>query len=412
MKKQKRIITIASIFLMLSCFTGCTDTTSLARETDTIQSAISNLSANGFQKEMNIVSVLRMRAACKTDKGYYLQSEGFLYFMNSATGEMILVCNKPECSHNGLDCNAWINSPFLSCYQGKLYYANSDTINNNILTLCTMNSDGTEHAAVQKIQVDRPLHSIIYQPILVNGYIYFIESNTMLYRAKLGQDISKAALLFEEDTTEKLETHWKFWADHGNIYAMNHFLNTSGEYQDVLYLLGESLSETKEIWNSAQLQTFSGGDSYWYITGGCLYYYVSGADLWKVDLNTGDCEKIISLANSVKNGEALFTDDNAIILDSDSSTVTIYDCNGELQHKISLSQVYENHPDTDSCDIVFADGNSVFLLSYRGVYNSPATNLYQINWTDESLRELEAWPGASLAYQNGASEEVYYGTLD
>lgn len=409
MKEKRRLIAIALAFSMLSYFTGCT---SAGKE---IPSGTNGLGTDGFQKEMNMISPLRLRSACKTEGGYYLQWEGFLYFMDSATGDMIVVCSKPECSHDDpLECNAWINSPFLSCYQGKLYYANGDGVNDSILTLCSMNPDGTEHTVVQKIQTVKPLISLVYHPMLVNGCIYFIESNTMLYRAKLGQDVSTASLLFEENTSGKLEneTRWKFWADRENIYAMNHFLNSSGEYQDVLYLLGESRSDTREIWNSSQLQTLAEDGSYWYIAEGMLYYYVSGADLWEVDLNTGDDQKIIPLASSVKSGEALFTDTNAIILDLDGSMIAIYDYSGDLKHEISLLPVYESHPDTDSCDLVFADGDCVFVLAYRGKYNSPATNLYQVNWTDESLREIDTWPGAGVTYQNGASEEVYYGTID
>ncbi len=124
MNKRNGIIVIALIFLMLPCFTGCSDITTHAGKENEILSDTNDLDASGFQKEMNIVSLLRLLSFCKTEDGYYLQSDGLLYFMDSTTGKMIVVCNKPECSHNDSDCNAWINSPFLSYYQGKLYYGN------------------------------------------------------------------------------------------------------------------------------------------------------------------------------------------------------------------------------------------------------------------------------------------------
>lgn len=78
------------------------------------------LDLSGFQKNMNVNSPLRLPTACKTEKGYYLQNEGLLYFFDNALGKMIVVCGNPECPHNDVDCNAWINSKLLSYYNGKL----------------------------------------------------------------------------------------------------------------------------------------------------------------------------------------------------------------------------------------------------------------------------------------------------
>ena len=63
---------------------------------------------------------------------------------------------------------------------------------------------------------------------------------------KLGQDVSRACLLFEDDMSRKLESAWKFWADDGEVYAMNHILDNTGYEQDILYRLGAAESETRE----------------------------------------------------------------------------------------------------------------------------------------------------------------------
>lgn len=364
-----------------------------------------------FQKEMNIVSPLRLRSVCKTENGYYLQNEGLVYFMDYATGQMIVACGKPECSHNDVDCNAWVNSSFMSYYNGKLYYCNSDTISDGVETLWSMNLDGTNHTKIQSLQIEKntSMTSIkyIYQPIISNGYIYYIENNTMLYKNRLGADISEASLLINEDTAGKRNSTWKYWADGVNVYAMNNFMNSSGEFQEVLYLLGESLSDTKEIWKSSRLDNAVVSESYWYITGGNMYYYLSGGDLWNVDLNSGKSDSMLRLSNSVKSGQALFTEANIIVFDSGNMEIAVYDYNGGQQHKIGLSSVNKEYSDIYSCDLVFADGDNIYMLAYHGTFMSPSSSLYQINWTSEGFRELDTWPASKVQFQNNGSDKEH-----
>lgn len=154
------------------------------------------LDISGFQRNMNINSPLRLPTACKTEKGYYLQNEGLLYFFDNELGRMIVVCGKPECPHNDVDCNAWINSKLLSYYDGKLYYAQGDAIHNSYITLCSMNLDGTNHTDIQVIQISEPNWKVnCADPIFVNGMIYFMERDHSVYRVGLGQKVENAVML-------------------------------------------------------------------------------------------------------------------------------------------------------------------------------------------------------------------------
>ena len=124
-----------------------------------------------------------------------------------------------------------------------------------------------------------------------------------LYAAALGEDIQKAVLLLKEDSSGKLESSWKFWADGDAVYAMNHLLNSAGEYQDVLYQLGTDENSTKEVWRSSEKQIPEQRDSLssWYISGVKLYYYASGNDLWQIDLKSGEEQKLIALDGVLDN---------------------------------------------------------------------------------------------------------------
>lgn len=380
----------------------------------------------GFHKEMNNKHPFRLHAVCKMEAGYYLSYDGFLYFLDGTTGNIIAVCARPECNHTDDDCNAWINSKMLSYYQGKLYYVNSDAKSDNMKTLYSVELDGTDHTKLQKLQLEYvPYRTVLADSILTNGNLYFLEGDYQIYTVQLGQDVSKAILLFEDDMSRKLESAWKFWADGNEVYAMNNILDDTGHYQDILYRLGATKSETCEIWRSTETAGGDSDDASWYITNGHLYYYSSDSDLLDVDLGIGDAKKIIALADTIKSGTALFTESCVFFLDDQPDSqlgmqsgyreggkkITVYDYSGNLMGEVSLQSIFEKYPDTVQCSMVFADGNCVYVLAYRGMHKSASTLLYQIDWDKGSVYEVTNWPGADVIYDNTPSEKWQVGTF-
>ena len=380
--------------------------------------APAEIDATGFQKDMNIQHPFRLSAVCKTEVGYYLHYDGLLYFLDGTTGNVTAVCAKPECSHTDNDCNAWINSKMLSYYQGKLYYVNSDAKSDSMKTLYFVKLDGTDHTKIQRLQLEYvPYWTVRGDPILINGNLYFLEGDTQIYTVQLGQDVSKAVLLFEDDMSRKLESAWKFWADGNEVYAMNHMMDDTGYEQDILYRLGATESETHEIWRSTELAK-GVSDPSWYVANGHLYYYFPGSDLWDIELTDGNTKKMITLADTVKSGTALFTDSYVLFLDDQPDSqwgvqsgfreggkeITVYDYSGNLVAQVSLTSIFEKYSDAVQCSMVFADGNCVYVLVYRGMYNSASTLFYQIAWDKGSVCEVTNWPGADVIYEDTALE--------
>lgn len=363
------------------------------------------LDLSGFQKNMNVNSPLRLPTACKTEKGYYVQNEGLLYFFDNALGKIIVDCGKPECPHNDVDCNAWINSKMLSYYNGKLYYTNGDAIHNSYITLCSMNLDGTNHTDVQVIQISEPKWRVnCADPILVNGTIYFMKRDHSVYRVGLGQKLEDAAMLIGSEWENVIETsEWKFWADGENAYAMNRYMDNNGDEYDTLYLLGDNAANTQRIWSSSQVVNSISADTSWYIRNGRLYYYASGSEVWNVDLISGNFEKI-SLSGNINGGAATFTDENIIILSADRRTVTVFDYRGDNKADIDLSSIYWTCSDIFDCDLVFADCGNVFLLAYLQTFMSLSSALYQVDWVNVRLREIDTWPGADVEFNPDDSE--------
>ena len=381
---------------------------------------------SGFQKEMHVQSPFRIRAVCKTELGYYIGYDGFVYFMDGATGNVTPLCAKPECSHTGDDCNAWVNTDMLSYYQGKIYYVNSDLISDRMRTLWSLEPNGTNRTKIQKLQHEfLPWRNVMSDPILTNGSLYFLDGGTQIYTVKLGEDISKAVLIFEDDMSHTLESEWKFWADGGEVYAMNRILDDTGRNQDILYRLGAAQSETREIWRSTALAR-SVGDASWYITGGHLYYYISGGDLWDVDLGTGGAERMLALGDTFQSATALFTEEAFILLDDRPDSqwggvggireggerLTAYDYSGKLLGEVSLSSVYERYDNVVACSLIFAEGTRVFLLADRGMYRSTSNLLICADWAEGSVTEAANWPGADVIYEDKPPIEVEIGPVE
>ena len=84
---------------------------------------------------------------------------------------------------------------------------------------------------------------------------------------------------------------------------------------------------------------------------------------------------LAGLAGTIKSGAAVFTDYYAIILDDQAQAnsaglyrqggknIYVYDYSGNLLKSVDLSFIYEEYPSTYHCELIFADGNTVFLQS-------------------------------------------------
>ena len=356
----------------------------------------------GFQKEMSVNHPFRLNAACRADGGYYLQNEGYIYYMEADTGRMILLCGKPECGHeNHETCNAWANTKFLTFYDGKLWYTNMDAMHDSILTLCAMDPDGSNHRDVQALMTPQDMqgwYRANYEPMLWNGEIYFVLRDNRVCKNRLGGDPRDNVTLLELDTGQMLEWDWKFWADGGSAYVMCRYMDADGLSKAVLYLLGDSAGETRELWRSSRITSrgdeiisYASGSKFSFtITGGHLYYLADGG-FWDADLKTGGEKRLAG----VSGGQALFTDERMFLYSAAGRAVTVYGLDGERRGDVSLAPIYETYGDISSCDPAFADGDLVYLLCYRGGYLSAVSSLFRIDTATGEIRELSDWPAAN-----------------
>ena len=156
-----------------------------------------------------------------------------------------------------------------------------------------------------------------------------------------------------------------------------------------------------------------------------MYYYFSGSDLWDIELETGNAKKMIGLADTIKSGTVLFTDTYVLFLDDQPDSqwgaqsglreggenISVYDYSGNLVGEVSLSPIFEKHSDVVQCSMAFADDNCVYLLVYRGAFNSASTLFYQVAWDKGSVYEVTNWPGADVIYDDTVHETWQVGTF-
>ena len=389
---------------------------SLPSDSSPLPAAESGAWERGFQKEMNVNHPFRLSAACKAGGGYYLQNEGYIYYMEAATGRMILLCGKPECTHEDhTTCNAWANTKFLTFYDGKLWYTNMDAMHESLLTLCAMDPDGSNHRDVQALMTPRDMqgwYMAICAPMLWDGEIFFVLRDNRVCKNRLGGDPEDNVTLFELDTSDKLDWDWKFWADGDSAYVMCRYVDEDGLSEAVLYLLGDSAKETRTLWRSSrivprgdEIVSYASGDKFsFYIAGGHLYYLADGG-FWDADLKTGGETKLAG----VSGGQALFTDSEMFLYSAQDRSVTVYGLDGSRKREISLASVFETYDDITSCDPVFVDGSMFYLLCYRGGYLSVASSLFQIDTASGELRELRDWPAADHELPSQDQKEIVAG---
>lgn len=386
-------------------------------DTPSVPSSGGDPSADGFQKEMSVNHPFRLSAACMGNGGYYLMNEGYVYYMEAASGRMVLLCGKPECDHaDPVTCNAWANTKFLTFYDGKLWYTNSDAFHDSRLTLCTMAPDGSDHRDVQCLMTQEDFvgwSAADFEPMLWRDEIYFVLQDKRVCKNRIGGDPEKNVTLFTLDDADKLEWNWRFWADGDSAYVMCIYMDKDGYYQASLTLLGDSSDDTREIWHSPSYTRvgedvefyLNGVDRFpFYITNGHLYYFATQG-FWDVDLATGAETKLAEVSSS----QALFTDDAMYLYSAPDRTIAVYGMDGTKKGEVSLAPIYAVYDSISSCDPVFADGSMFYLLCYRDSYLSVTSSLYRIDTSTGEVTELRDWPATNQEPPQQADQEIFIG---
>ena len=150
----------------------------------------------------------------KSEKGCYLwggRVKDLLCFIDSQTFEMVPLCNRPDCSHMDIDCNAYyegyttvgefFDHNYIQYYEGNIYLVGSDGEYENLYRVSPDGSTCEKYMSLYRVDLspddsfdmDTTNVSQYISPkiCLHRGYVYYIdnrETYPRIRRMKLGSN--------------------------------------------------------------------------------------------------------------------------------------------------------------------------------------------------------------------------------
>ena len=359
----------------------------------------SSVLGTDFQKDMHQSSSLSISSICESKDGYYFQYDCMVYYVDKETGDSTVLCGKPDCDHTysegNWSCNAFVNTDFLTYYNGTLYYNNSsyvienETIVNKGERIFSMNLDGSKHDAVQNLDFvpGGDTNMYVNVPMIHRGNVYFCYSG-VLYTAVLGEDIENAVKIYgdtvKSDGSMIVDTnavYYELWADGDMVYYMaKNVKQSNGTYKDTLFSYDPQANKTEQIWQVpdkaevGEWDTTGVSVSRWYISNGYLYYFLCGNDIWFTELSTGETNKLIDL--DLEAGIAAFSNEYIAVINKEydgfmsftgessvtgGDTLFIYDYTGKLVKEISLKNIYDDNENVTDCNLLWIGSGIVYI---------------------------------------------------
>lgn len=395
---MKRFLTAALAISLTLSLVACGNNNDSSKLPSASTGDTSVLGAD-FQKDMHQSSSEWFGQICETSEGYYFQHDLMVYYIDKETGESTALCGKPDCDHtyseNDRSCNAYTNARFLTYYDGKLYYSNTDRVRENGSyvdygeRLFSMNLDGTEHNAIQSMNLTENGNTSMFvtEPMIHRGNIYFCYSGA-LYTVALGDDIGNAVKIHGDkivaDGSHFINTnemYYELWADGDMVYFMaKNVKQSNGTYKDTLFRYDPQTNKTEKIWevpNKSEVGTWDTTGvsvSQWYVSNGYIYFFLRGNDIWYTELSTGKTNKLIDL--DLDAGIAAFSSEFIAVINKEYSgfmsftgessvtggdTLFIYNYAGKLVKEISLKDFYDDNENVTDCDLLWIGNGKVYI---------------------------------------------------
>ena len=316
---MKKVITLFLIVMLLSLISACASQTGKAERNN----------SGDLPDPASFRQQDRGSNFIETEEFHFCLNDEKVYFSKKDNLGFYLLCNKPNCTHNDKECNAFDRS-MLGYWDGHLYGA---FLFGENPYLFRMNLDGTEHKKIADIEM--PVNAAgaaggAYQFYVHNGFAYYIVGNEEMnacFRTEFAT--GKTERLFEDLLLDNTWFYSGFHFDGKNFYFV--LRDISGE--DALYCGStETLALQKNRKWSSEICSWSVYDE-------VLYYYASDRAIFcEYDLTTGE-EKTFSQQDY--HGGAANYDDDYIYLttwdddDFGGKGLSIFDQNYQFLQRVS-----------------------------------------------------------------------------
>ena len=280
---SKKIYILIILVLIAGCLASCNKSSpseSNPINTENESPSIGNPNTDSLKPESYYTSYKQGFSIARfldTPYGTYFSSrDGYLYYSEKGNTEYIKLCNKPDCTHNSEDCNAYIKWFKIGYYDNKIYYLTGSNLN-------SMNMDGSNHMKVKTLYEGYDNNFGYFH----NGYYYYIitkggsigalgNDDNHLYRVKV-DDTSKPEIILTNDVILRLNM---FTVVGDNIYIIEFSLDTSKVASLYSYsIISKNWSKLTDDWTTAGAYDIGDDIGYCYLRKIGLYEYDSGTNV-------------------------------------------------------------------------------------------------------------------------------------
>lgn len=275
----------------------------------------------------------------ESENGYYiwerLNQDQFyprLMFIDKVSGRVVPLCNKPDCMHEGEECNAYfpekdfgadgVDKQYLQYYEGNLYAVGLSA--DDYVVLFRIKTDGSEWeicARLYRTDYISTGHWLQPEILISEGYVYFVDEkqkNQRLERIPINGGASEVVFEGNRDASEVRIFRLECRGD--NLYFQAH-----------------------DFWEGTSENALGGLYQYNMVTGHCdlieegltspysvqgdFVYYGSAEGLCRYSMCNHDVETLVSKPMDVPN--ITLTKDYIILCDQMADhSLTIYDYEG------------------------------------------------------------------------------------
>lgn len=286
----------------------------------------------------------------RAENGYYLwgngERENYLMYFDITTGSYIPLCNKPNCQHDGEECNAFFNysivigdvsysRSYIQYYDGYVYVTGVDK--KGYVYLYQVAADGSsckEYMTLYKADLSSVDGEVDFSPPYVcihRGYVYFIdkeESTLKVRRIELGK--KDVEIVFENKDTRPSLYRMKAYG--------NYLFFQSGNFKDDDCVEIEAGIFALNV-NTMQVQLIKKGAVADYtISDDCLYYATtSGINCYSLKDRTDE----VAVDNGLSLNEVTVHGKYIYCYNDDSNALSQYDLEGKLLNQVTDDDLYQ-----------------------------------------------------------------------
>ena len=332
-----------------------------------------------------------------SEDGYYFLKKDFenggtyLRYIDANTMETIYVCNKAECKHDGIGCNAYFDNSYITTniyyYKNYIYVLKNDESDGNVY-LVKITADGNSRQKMFSLGTK----NISYKLVFSNDYIYLYNRRGSISDDDTKQTIRKISLDGKED-----DVVFEFDEKGCQISAVK-------SYGDNLFIMINVVGEGDK--ESRTMVTMSGKGVYSYntktketnkviddkvtdftvnIEKNTIFYYVANKGLYKKEFDKNEVKKIFNYSDKENNYAQLSSDKQYIyinnefyrnmILTKSAKTYTwVIDYDGNQINKIETPGIYSTY---------FGDKRNTFCIHDGDVqYISKSRINFDTEWHD------------------------------